>query len=281
MIGVLIVGFLTFFLIWPMPWFHLDYVFSYTAALRNYPHSVPEVFFGKLMLVPVIYYAIYFLITTPLLILIFFIAGLVKINRQKTWILLSLVAWFIIPFIQSFYNFRQHGVRYIIEIYAPLALISAIGIEFIVDKLKKKWFKTLFVIGVISYLFFILLRITPYYLDYFNELVGGPKNVYEKRMFQLGWWGQGIREAAYYIKNHAPLGSRIGIALSPSHVTPPLEKMVVERYEEGKKYDYIIVNFYNVLREGFDDSKIKDNYRIVYEVNADGAKLVSVYKHYD
>ena len=277
-LGILVIAFLTILVIWPMPWFHLSEVISHNLALRNFPHSVPEVFFGRLMLVPEIYYFVYFLITTPMLVLAFFLIGLKTASRKKEWIFSSVLVWFVFPFVQSFYNFRQHGVRYIIEIYAPLALISAIGIEFIISKITKVWLKAIFLTGAIGYSFLILYRITPYYLDYFNEVVGGAKNVYENRLFQLGWWGQGIREAAYYLEKNAKPGSKIGIALSPSHVMPSLRYMKVEKYNAAEKYNYVVVNFYNVLREGFDDRQIRKIYKTVYEVNADGAKLVSVYK---
>lgn len=301
---IFLIAFVTFFILWPMPWFHLQDVLSYNRALRHYPYSVPEVFFGKLILVPKIYYLIYFLITTPLGILIFFFLGLFSIRfiiekerhshksikslflnlflligNNKKWIYLVIVAWFIFPFIQSLYNFRQHGIRYIIEIYAPFSLIAAIGADWVVSFFSKKiWIKSLsvFLIGV--YLFLILFKLSPYYLDYFNIVVGGTEKVYKKNLFQLGWWGQGIREAAYYIGKHAEKGSIVGIALSPSHVMPFLPNQKVETFNPDKSYDYVIVNYYNILREGFDDTNIKKNYVNVYEVKADDAILVTIYK---
>ncbi len=273
------VAFLVVLFLWPMPWFHLKEVFAHNIGLRYSRYSIPEVFFGKLMLVPNIYYLVYFLITTPLLILLFFLIGLLGINRQKSWILFSLVVWFVLPFAQSFYNFRQHGIRYIIEIYPPLALICGIGIGYISGKLRKTWLKILFLAGTAFYLFFILYKISPYYLDYFNEVAGGTKNVYEKRLFQLGWWGQGVRQAANYVERNARLKSAVGIALSPAQVMPSLPEMSVTIYDQRKEYDYVIVNLYNILREGFDDRMIKKNYKLAYQVKADGATLVFVYKH--
>lgn len=276
---ILLIGFITFFVLWPMPWFHLREVIAYNASIRNSPYSVPEVFFGRLMHVPKLYYFIYFLITTPFLILSFFLIGLKKISNEKKWILYSIVVWFLFPFIQSFYNFRQHGIRYIIEIYAPLALIAAIGFDYINGKITRKiLLKSVLFIPVAIYLFLILVKISPYYLEYFNIVVGGTKNVYEKKLFQMGWWGQGIREAAYYVATNAKKGSTVGIALSPATVMPALEGLRVSEYQEKDEYDYVIVNYYNILREGFDDSWIKKKSIVVYNVLADGASLVTVYK---
>lgn len=279
LILIVTIGLATFFILWPMPWFHLREVIAFNANLRNSPYSVPEVFFGKLMLVPKVYYFIYFLITTPFLILSFFLVGLKKISDDKKWILYSIVVWFLFPFVQSFYNFRQHGIRYIIEIYAPLALIAAIGFEYIVNRITKKiLFKIILLIGVIIYSFAILIRMTPYYLEYFNIVVGGPKNIYEKKLFQIGWWGQGIKEAANYLINNAPRNSRIGYAISPINSLPPLVGFNATEYENGQQYDYVMVNNFHVLREGFDDSNIRLNYKEIYNVKTDGAILVTVYK---
>jgi hypothetical protein len=274
-----------------MPWFHLKEVLdmNYQLRIKDTGLSVPEVFYGKLILVPKVYYIVHFFITTPLIILGLFLVGSKKIsdfsknlkNSNKTkWILYSLIVWFIVPFVQSFYNFRQHGVRYIIEIYAPLALIAAFGFEQLVSRYTKKirW-KLLLFVPVVFYLFIILWRITPYYLDYFNLTVGGAKNVYEKRLFQLGWWGEGVKEAVVYLDNSAPIGSKVGLAVRPLLTLPPLKRLKTSVYKSTEKYDYVIVNHFNIIREGFNDEKIRMEYVPIYNVLADGAKLVTVYKH--
>lgn len=278
---IAISSFLIFFLLWPMPWFHLKEIIDLNYKMRvvDTSHSIPEVFFGRLMFVPKLYYAIEFLITTPFIILALFLIGLKNISNKKTWIMYSLVIWFIFPFIQSFYNFRQHGVRYIIEIYAPLSLIAGIGFNYLLEKFTKKiLIKSIFFIPVFIYMFVIIFRITPYYLNYFNIVVGGAKNVYEKKLFQLGWWGEGGREAALYLKTSAPKGSAIGIAHEPFASIPKINNLKIEPYKENKKYDYIIVGFFHIIRHEFDDSKIRKNYVSVYSVIADSAHIMEVYK---
>lgn len=272
---------LTLFIVWPMSWFHLDDVLRWERTVRFSEvasHPVPEVFFGRFMPVPIIYYFIYFLITTPFLILIFFLIGSKKISDEKKWVPYSIIVWFLVPFAQSFLNMRQHGVRYIIEIYVPLSLIAAIGFNYFLKKFKIQKFKLFFLSFLVFYMLIILKNISPYYLDYFNIVVGGTKSVYQNRTFQLGWWGQGIREAGLYISSNAKKGSKIGLALSPITSMPQLKEFDIKKYDDKGIYDYIIINYYNVLREGFDDSKIKLHYKTVYNVKADGANLVTVYK---
>lgn len=276
-----IAAFLTFFVLWPMPWFHLKEIFeaNYKMRIADASHSIPEVFFGRLMFVPKLYYAIEFLITTPFIILVLFAIGLKNISNKKTWIMYTLVIWFVFPFIQSFYNFRQHGIRYIIEIYVPLSLIAGIGFNYLLEKFTKKiLIKFIFFIPVFIYMLVVLFRITPYYLNYFNIVVGGAKNVYEKKLFQLGWWGEGGREAALYLKISAPKESTIGVAHEPFASIPKINNLKIEPYKENKKYDYVIVGFFHIIRHGFDDSKIRKDYVPVYSVVADGAHIMKVYK---
>ncbi len=274
------IAFLTFFSLWPMPFFHLSYVYHYFVDLRvNVTTSIPEVFFGKLMFVPIPYYFVYFIITTPFIILLFSLIGLKKIDRSKNWIWYSLILWFCFPFLMSFYPKREQGIRYIIQICAPLALIAGLGFETLASRFTKKVnYKLLLLLPLFLYQFIILLRITPYYIDYFNILVGGAKGVYEKRLFHLAWWGEGIKEAFTYLDKNAPKDSTIGIATSPSHILPPLPGRKIIPYKDSDMYDYVVVNFYHIVRIGFDDSKVRRDYRVVYSAIADGAHLVQVYR---
>jgi len=281
-IVIFIISLLTFFALWPMPWLHLDYTWNYTYQLWFVGFSktsIPEVFFGKLLLVPQLYYVAYFVMTTPLLILLSFFAGLLVIDKKKNWLMYSLVILFLVPFILSFYNMRQHGVRFIIEMYLPLALISAIGIEWLILRFFHNLrVKIIAVLIICLYLFVILFKISPYYLNYFNEITGGTNYIYKTKMFQMGWWGDGEREAGLYIKDHAPKGSTIGLALSPMHTLPRFEQFKYQPWDEKKKYDYVIVNYYHIIRDNFNDSQIRKEYKLVYEVKADQAVLVSIYK---
>ena len=283
-----LIGILVFILIWPQVLFHFKEVYAIHQELWNVQFSPkiwqitlspPEIFFGRLMLTPIFYYIVYFFITIPLLVLCLFFIGVREILKKRNIYLFSILLWFFLPFILSVYSWRQHGLRYIIEIYPAIAIISAIGFNELVIKLKiKEKLKLLYFFPIAIYLFISLLSIKPYYLDYFNELVGGVNTVYKYRLFQIGWWGQGIREAGLYVIKNAPKGSTVGLALSPIHSAPPMSDLNVQVYDNNKKYDYVIVNFYNILREGFDDSLIRKNYKPAYTVKADEAVLVTVYK---
>ena len=287
LLAIGIISLFVFVILWPMPYFHLDVINEINQRIWLVKTSPPTVFWGRLMLSPVIYFITLFFITTPLLIIILTLIGFKAIDLKKNWIMYLFIVWLLFPFVQSFYVWRVHGLRYIIQIYAPLSIIAAMGAAYIIEKLKlntKAKFAS--VILIILYMFSIIYQMKPYYLDYFNELVGGPRGVYEKKYFELGWWGQGLREAGYYLQDNAKKNSSIALFISPPHVFPLIKNQQLIFIDPNKgiynpkiKYDYVVVNYFHVLREGFDDSKIKQDYKLIYQVMAGGAPLVDIYEH--
>jgi 4-amino-4-deoxy-L-arabinose transferase-like glycosyltransferase len=286
---IFIISVITFLLLWPMVLYHLDDIARVNQNIWMVKTSPPVIFWGKLMLSPIVYFPVMFFVTTPAFIIALSILGLLQINKNRiNWIYLTLIIWFMIPFLQSFYPWRHQNMRYIVEVYVPLSIMAALGINYFVDKFKrnKVIIKILSIMFIMIYLIFILIQQSPYYLDYFNELVGGTRGVYEKRYFDLGWWGSGLREAAIYLKDDVKPGSKIGLFISPVHTFPRIDNQNlvfinpndVNAYKSNIKYDYIVVNDFHVLREGFRDDGIKRDYKLIHEVLANGAPIVSIYK---
>ncbi|MBI3078157.1 MAG: hypothetical protein HYY85_14425, partial [Deltaproteobacteria bacterium] len=77
--------------------------------------------------------------------------------------------------------------------------------------------------ALLLYLLLIDLRIHPYYLDYYNELVGGPSGVYQRHLLELAWWNEGTDEAVAYLNQVAPPG-RVGLLLEPIPREPSLRR---------------------------------------------------------
>ncbi len=276
-----LIGFLQCILIWPMPWLHLDYIIKLEYSFRIAQHQSPwEIFFGFPIHVPWWYYFIQFIIRTPLLLFLLALVGVQSMDKKGKWQNYIVLAWFLVPFLQSLYIFKQHGVRYILEVYAPFSLLVAIGIVVIV---KKFYDRTIgYIIAgtmVVVYMLIILVRIHPYYLDYYNILVGGAKGVYEKNLFELGWWGQGGKEAGQYLVNHAKKGAKIGLLYNPVATIEMSPEFIYEPFDSSKYYDYILLNTYALQKLPIDMNPVWKNYVPVKYINADGATLVTMYKH--
>ena len=276
---IILLTVIVFVSLWPMPYAHLDVISKINQKIWLVKTAPPEVFWGKLILSPIIYYPTMFFVTTPFLLLIVSFLGLKFIDKKRNWIFYCLIIWFLFPFIQSFYPWRQHGIRYIIEIYAPFSIICAFGLKYFAECFKSNQIrvKLITLLAIFIYLLFSLLSVTPYYLDYYNELVGGTKGVYDHGYFHLGWWGEGMRDAGIYLKNHAKNNSTVGLAVSPIQSFPPINNLKLQEYNTKKSYDYIVVNYFHVLREGFNDTPIKNNYKLIYETKAGEAPIVFVY----
>ncbi len=277
-----IITLLASFIVYPMPWLHLPAYINYTSEtwLKN-NGLIPELIFGRLMGARWFYYIIAFFVTTPLIILLLTFLGIkVSLQKKKNWIYSAVLIWFIVPFLMSFFHIRQHMVRYIIEFYAPLALLSAMGFEYLIKFFtKNKYIKYFMIVPLFAYLLFILLKITPYYFDYYNELVGGAKTVYDKHLFFLGWWGEGLKAPGMYIARRASKNASIGLALNPGNTLYKSGNLRYETFTPHHKYEFVVLNAYAVTRIGFDENVLKKDYKIVYTEKADGADLVYVYKH--
>lgn len=266
---------ITYIAVWPMPWFHLSQFLSYTHnAWLTMSQSNVELFFGKVHHVPIAYYLINLLVTIPIGVLVLLFFGIKNVFKEKTWLLVSIFLWFAFPFVQSFYPLRQSGLRYIIEIYPPLCLLAGVGL----DQVKNHRKKLIVSVVLLVYLLITLSKISPYYLDYFNELVGGTGTVYKYHLFDLGWWGEGEKAAASYIRKHARQGSTIGLALDPVHTMETFPRFEFLPYDKTKTYDYVIVNYFATIRGGIDETPIKKNYTLIFTVFADKAELIHIYK---
>jgi len=267
------------FLVYPMPFFHLPEFIGRNADWLE-GGLVPELIFGKLTGARSYYYVLAFFITTPVLILLATFLGLkISFDKRKLWIYSVLILWFFVPFLITFFHMRQHMIRYLIEFYVPLSILSAIGLEYVSDKFSKKTstkYIALFIIFV--YLFLSILKIKPYYLSYYNELVGGTRGVHNNNLFFIGWWGEGIKKSGEYLINNAKKGSRVGLALNSSNTYPTSENLIYEKFDPNKTYDYILLNDFNITRLGFDEKLLDKDYEVVFREGIEGVDFSRVYK---
>lgn len=263
------VALFTFVALWPWLWSNPYWQFNKVAMFyQGYGMGIAEYFLGEMARPPVYYYLVYFLATTPVLILILLVAFVHKTIKNRTFYFFTLALWLSVPFFWSLTSLKQDGVRYIYPIYAPLSLISAIGFFHITDALALRRYKKaaggFFSSLVVGYLVLTCLTIHPYYLDYYNEIVGGPKNVYRHRWFEIGWWGEGIKEAVEYVNKNAPPGSYVWFKVRPSHEIPPLDSSLKDY---GGYVDDFSIRWEGKLKAPFDD-----NYTF-YTISDDGIRL--------
>ncbi len=274
---------ITIFITYPMPFLNPQTFWhtTYDAWFVN-GGKIPELIFGKMIGAPIVYYFIAISITTPLIILILLLTGGFEIIRTKRKPLyITLLIWFVVPFFMMFFAARQHMVRYIIQVYVPMAIISAIGLKAIAPIfIKDKRFHLLILVPVVVYSMVIIFQTTPYYLTYYNELIGGTKRVYSEKLFLLGWFSEGLKSVSNYIKNNVTPGSRIGYAVNAGFgAVDQIPGYTHLRYDKNLEYDYVVVTVFDVTRGGFDEKTLLPKYKAVYEEKGNGLVVARIYKN--
>lgn len=264
-----LIALFTFVASWPWLWRSPFWQLMNSAmTYQGYGPLIREYFLGRIVRLPAYYYLVYFAATTPALILILLGSFVHKTLKNRTFYLFSLALWLLVPFLWSFGGLRADGIRYIYPIYPPLSLISAIGFFHIADALPLRRYKRaaggLISAMVVGYLVATCLIVHPYYLDYYNEIVGGPKNVYRHRWFEIGWWGEGIKEAVEYVNKNASPGSYVYFKVRPSHEIAPLNPSL--------KDCGIYADNFSIRWEGKLKVPFGDNYSF-YTISDDGVRL--------
>jgi len=146
--------------------------------------------------------------------------------------------------------------------------MAAIGLFYLSDAFPlpryRRVMSYLFPSLVVGYLVVTSLIIHPYYLDYYNEIVGGPKNVYKHRWFEIAWWGEGIKEAVEYVNATASPGAYIWLKVIPTVEVPPLNPSL-RNYESYD--DSFSIRWSGKLKVPFEDTYT------FYTISDDGVRL--------
>jgi hypothetical protein len=97
------------------------------------------------------------------------------------------------------------GHRHLLPLYPPLFMLAgASGWWF---TRGKRWFRAAIVVFLILQIV-VIARIHPYYLAYFNELVGGPGRGYRHLVDSNVDWGQDLPSLSRWLREHRDLISQ-------------------------------------------------------------------------
>lgn len=261
---------LIFYLVWPFLW--QDPIGGIDKSIGHWG-QVKEWYFGvSNATLPNSYFLSYFFYVTPAVVLILSALGLIikPWNNKKLYIL----ALLLVPFINSVVGIKQGGVRYLLFVFVPLAIFSGLGLSFLIKKVKYLWLQIILILSLIVYMSFVMVSYYPYYIDYYNEFMGGAKGNYEKKALQLGWWGEGGKRSADYLNNNAPIGSTIFNNMKPEHTLDNLRADLV-MVKSTENPDYIV---YNTLWAWGSGYEVSPEYTIVHQEKAADAPIVTVAK---
>jgi len=226
-----------------------------------------------------LYFIVHFLAGTPLVALALIAMGIWQRRTYRDRRYWTLALFLIAPFGISFFHLRQDHLRYVLTAYSAGALLAAIGLDRIIGWLQSRWgVPALVPIGItLGSLVWSLAWIHPYYLNYYNPLAGGTKGVVAHQRFEIGFYGEGIREATDYINHTAPNGATVHYEVIPDDA-PYLDRPRLIRQDVPPGADYLITNT-NAMNSPAKRSHFSlEGYHIVYEVQAAGAPFVWVYR---
>ncbi len=298
-----LVAIFTFYITWPRIWTNTIANFLETIELQSFVSTSPEYFLGGLDH-PFYYYATHFIVGTPVFLLLLLIPAGAYIHKNRDKFHVSLILWIIVHLaIFSFSILKQTGIKNTLVAYPALAIIASLGVVYLADRLKPYMKnKSIHIVGgiVLAYLIATAYLMHPYYLDYYNEAVGGPKNVYENRLFAFGSLGEGISEAADYLNENK--NGTIQFYVMPRHVIPThnlqeinsyvpdylIENGIVENTTDNNIWimrgivpvaDYLVenTNYRWYIDPGFHQA-ISNDYKLIHTVEVQGAPLAWIYE---
>lgn len=210
---------LTTYLTWPFLWDSPSYrFFESFEVMKNFPFAGLVKFMGNYYepgnlpsaYIPTL---MTFQLTEPLIIL--FIIGFVitvygyikKTSGDKT--ILMIHAWFIIP-LGLFIILRSSGYdnfRQFFFVLPPILILSGIAFDKILKSINHKLAGSILTAAIMLPGILSILSLHPYEYIYYNRFAGGLSKASEN--FETDYWLTSYREAAVYLNENAPKGSRI------------------------------------------------------------------------
>ena len=277
LVGMPIVALGTLYAVWPRLWPHPILNLELAFAKLSKSHSL-EPFLGAVTNHPGPHYFLTYLVATlPIAILVgvvlFVIPAAFAVRARRSSALI-LLAWFVFPLGVMISPVRQDGVRYVLPCVLALAMASAAGWDWLATKLRWPYAFRAITAAVTIYLAVTLVRVHPYYLDYFAEQVGGAGTVAEHAWFETAWWGEGVDRAVDYVNDNAPTGAHVfRDCIAPVHLAWFRADLWLPLAHKIDQADWIVTYAPQTER-----CAVPRQFTRVFTVAVDGAILAEVWR---
>jgi len=302
---------ITFVTFWPAMWVipvdTLRTVFFIGSKYATGGHAKGNYFLGAVSQDPgVLFYPVTWLLrSSPLVWVGLAVAALVWVKQQINRLAyqqndrssgarfigspVSLLLAFVILFVIFMTFGEKKQDRYILPVYPILGIVAAIGLVRILS-LPRRWAKAgnspvsnlqalLFVV-ILLFQGLLVVFNYPYYLTYYNPLLGGIKVA--ERMVTVGW-GEGLELAADYL-NQKPDAEKMRVSAWYQSTFAPFFKGDAISYsqEKGKAMagDYVVF-YINQLQRRFPDDELFRYFETRYQpekvISLKGIDYVVIY----
>ncbi len=312
------VSFIVLFILTPYYWENSfsRFIETFTIA-KNFPWNGNNFFFGNYISAveqnPWYYLIVWFIITTPIIFLIFFIVGIITIIQntfksfERNIYYIFCIFAILIPIIISilFGSTLYDGWRHFYFLFTFCSIIITVGIFWIINSIKLFSFNPLNIPTIMLFLIiysaplFSIIKMHPYQQVYFNFIAGKDPMKY----FEGDYWGTTYREGFEWIGKNTPedtlriwLGSGFGKGIGLSWKNywfldkGKREKLIIVDFNEPKRKlikheyimeaDYLMTNFRGSQDSYYEMSKLgvfpfEDE---VFSIKKGGMKLLGIYK---
>lgn len=283
------------FLFWPFLWANpagnfLKVVNYYQNIGIGVTSGMEEYIVGGINTYPILW----IIYTTPIPILVLFLVGFVyslflTIKQKKSAPLLILL-WFLIPIARvTFFEANIYGgARQIMEYVPAMAILSGIGVIFLLGCLPK--FKVAVMLVIFFSLFFVgweLWRIHPNENVYFNQLIGGLPGAAKNEIPSWGnSYGNVYLQGVRWINENAEEGSKLGLPIN-NMVNVPRIKLRQDIFfsnanvsGQERAGEYVMELSHEWQPKKWYAFSYYDAYlRPVHEVKVDGVSLLKIWKN--
>jgi 4-amino-4-deoxy-L-arabinose transferase-like glycosyltransferase len=268
-----------FVAVWPRMWTHPFLHLDEAWQKLRVPHAL-EPYLGVHTTNPAWhYFLLYTLVVTPVVVTLLALgAGAWRAQAKREWrSWIIVLAWLAAPYVIGRSPVRQDGVRYVLAVLVPLAVVAGAGLDQLVSRFRDQRVPLLAGGLVALYLAVTCLVIRPYYIDYYAEPIGTAR-AQRGKLFEVAWWGEGIAEAVAYVNRHAAPDARLYKAIDATHVGWFRDDLFRREVQSPGQAEWIVVNDAGAFARKLGVGWRPSGFELVHDVRAGGASLVRVYR---
>ncbi len=250
----------------------------------HFPWNNPVLFQGRQVMstqLPWSYLPVWFLLTTPVGLLLLLLASPALLrpfpfNDLTVLLVLSLAVNGILVLL--FHPVLYDGLRHYLFVLPLGAVLAAQSASAWIRRTRPKVFQLALLTLVALDLAFVgvhMARLHPYEYVYFNELAGGTPG--SQGRFPNDYWGASLKEGVQWVEAQPPLGkgrkARIHANCNPFQTLCYLNDRV-EWTDDPWGADYLVMTAQS------DENRLIDPSRLVHQVEREGVPLCNVYRMY-
>lgn len=281
---LLIMGAIVF---WPSAWGDLHLIPSSVVFFLGYSFwPGQELFMGTMFRgadLPWYYTPFQFLVSTPILTILFFVIGSILLLRRNRSLGASqavfLCLWILVPLLASLKPglVRYDGIRQFFFILPPILIIASLGfhqiLSWILTRSFPRWIALAMMIALVLSLAHEVFILHPFEGSYRNEVVRMMNPIDMDRRYEIEYWGASYKQGFDWLALNAEPDAEICV---------PVAGLLISWYEPrpdltfncSRETNYVMFfTRYSELKQN-----VFDSLQPIFTIERMGASLLKMYK---